>query len=116
MSEPRRKRYGSYDRRGQLTDRIFIDERPSVVEMRQRISDWKSNTIIGRRDQGSLISLVERKSLYTLIESAQRKPLLLTMEKNLLNTGRWLKNLRPIFILPIHMPAGREDGMKIQLD
>ena len=115
MSEPRRKRYGSYDRHGQLTDRIFIDERP-VVEMRQRISDWKSNTIIGRRDPGSLISLVERKSLYTLIESAQRKPLLLTMEKNLLNTGRWLKNLRPIFILPIHMPAGREDGMKIQLD
>ena len=44
-----RRRDKSYDRRGQLPNRIFIDERPSVVEMRQRIGDWESDTIIGRK-------------------------------------------------------------------
>ena len=35
----RRKRYGSYSRRGQLIDRISIDERPTVVDLRSRIGD-----------------------------------------------------------------------------
>ena len=30
--KPRRKRYGHYDRRGQIRERVSIDERPEVVE------------------------------------------------------------------------------------
>jgi len=33
----RRKRYGSYDRRGQLKNRVSIDERPVVVDLKNRI-------------------------------------------------------------------------------
>ncbi len=36
----RRKRYGSYDRRGVLPDRVSIDERPAIVDKRQRLGDW----------------------------------------------------------------------------
>ena len=36
----RRKRYGAYSRRGQLINRISIDERPAVVQARCRIGDW----------------------------------------------------------------------------
>lgn len=68
-----RRRDESYDRRGQLPNRIFIDERPSVVDMRQRIGDWEGDTIIGRRHKGSLVSLVERKSLYTLLGPARHQ-------------------------------------------
>ena len=35
--KPRRKRYGHYDRRGQIRERVPIDERPEVVEARSRI-------------------------------------------------------------------------------
>jgi len=42
------KRYGSYDHRGQLIDRVSIDERPAIVDKRSRIGDWKLDTIIGR--------------------------------------------------------------------
>jgi IS30 family transposase len=69
----RRKRYGSYDLRGQIPDRVSIEERPEVVEQRQRIGDWEGDTIIGKNHQGSLISVVERKSLFTVLASTARK-------------------------------------------
>jgi transposase, IS30 family len=58
----RRKRYGHYDRRGQLRGRRSIEERPQIVAQRKRRGDWEADTIIGRNHQGALVSLVERKS------------------------------------------------------
>jgi len=69
----RRKRYGAYDRRGQLIGRVSIDERPAIVDRKSRLGDWEGDTIIGRRHQGALVSLVERKSSFTLIEKLARK-------------------------------------------
>lgn len=69
----RRKRYGSYSRRGQLIDRVSIDERPSIVDQRQRIGDWELDTIIGKGHQQAIVSLTERKSRYTLIHKVKRK-------------------------------------------
>lgn len=66
-NKPYRKRYGSYDRRGRIANRRSIDDRPTVVDQRCRIGDWEGDTIIGRNRQGALLTLVERKSLYTLI-------------------------------------------------
>jgi IS30 family transposase len=69
----RRKRYGSYNRRGQLIDRISIDERPTVVDLRSRIGDWELDTIIGKGHKQAIVSLTERKSRYTLIQKVERK-------------------------------------------
>jgi IS30 family transposase len=55
-----KKRYGSHDRRGRIPARISIDERPAIVETRERIGDWEIDTIIVRRHKGALLSLVER--------------------------------------------------------
>lgn len=35
----RKKRYGNPDRRGQIPDRVSIDERPRVVDAKERIGD-----------------------------------------------------------------------------
>jgi len=59
----RKKRYGSYDRRGQIPNQRMIDERPAIVDRRNRIGDWEGDTIVGKGYQGVLISLNERKSL-----------------------------------------------------
>ena len=69
----RRKRYGSYNRRGQIVDRISIDERPAVVDARSRFGDWELDTIIGKGHQQVIVSLTERKSRYTLIHKVKRK-------------------------------------------
>ncbi len=60
----RRKRYGSYDRRGQLPGRTSIDARPPVVDRKQRLGDWEADTIIGRGHRQAIVSLVERRSKF----------------------------------------------------
>lgn len=63
----RRKRYASgQERRGTLKKRISIEQRPAVVDKRSRIGDWEGDTVIGKGRQGVLVTLVERKSRYTL--------------------------------------------------
>ena len=69
----RKKRYGSYDHRGQIKGRVSIDERPAIVDTRQRIGDWEIDTIIGKQHKGALLSLVERKSKFTLIRKLEKK-------------------------------------------
>ena len=66
-SKPYRKRYGHYDRRGKIIDRVDIDERPSIVDARSRIGDWEGDTVIGKGRRGALLTMVERKTLYTVI-------------------------------------------------
>lgn len=69
----RRKRYGSYSRRGQIIDRVSIDERPKIVDTRSRIGDWELDTIIGKGHQQAIVSLTERRSRFTLIQRVKRK-------------------------------------------
>lgn len=69
----RRKRYGAYDRRGIIPNRQTIDRRPAIVERRARIGDWEGDTIIGKNHQQAIVSLVERKSGFTLIRKVKRK-------------------------------------------
>lgn len=45
----RKKRYGSQDRRGQIKNRVSIEERPVVVEKKERLGDWEGDTIIGKQ-------------------------------------------------------------------
>jgi IS30 family transposase len=69
----RRKRYGSYDRRGQLPNRVSIEERPAIVEQRQRIGDWEVDTIVGKRHHQAIVTLTERKSRFSLLRKVERR-------------------------------------------
>ena len=69
----RRKRYGSYDRRGRIPNQVSIEERPEIVGERGRVGDWEGDTVIGKNHKGALVTLVERKSLYTIIDAVARR-------------------------------------------
>ena len=133
----RRKRYGSHNRRGQIVDRISIDERPAIVDARSHFGDWELDTIIGKDHQQASVSLTERKSRYTLIHNVKRKqrqtssrPLsaycyhwlimskhsLQIMAKNFLNIKRLIRLSTPIFIFYIHMLFGSMTLMKTPMD
>ena len=68
----RRKRYGTYSRRGQIPNRVLIDQRPAVVEHKGRVGDWEADTIIGRHHQAAMVSLVERRSKLTRLAKVAR--------------------------------------------
>jgi len=69
----RRKRYGSYDRRGKLPNRVSIEERPAIVDERQRIGDWEVDTIVGKGHRQAIVSLTERKSRLVLLRKVDRR-------------------------------------------
>jgi IS30 family transposase len=64
----RRKRYGKHDYRGKIPNRVSIEVRPTLVEQRERLGDWEIDTLIGKGRHGALVSLVERKSRFTLLQ------------------------------------------------
>ena len=63
-NKKRRKRYGSYEKRGQIPNRVWIDYRPQAVEDRSRLGDWEADTIVGKGRKGAIVTLVDRKSRY----------------------------------------------------
>jgi len=69
----RRKRYGSYDRRGQLPNCRSIEERPTRVNTRKRLGDWEVDTLIGKQQKHAMLTLTERKSRFTMIGKVSRR-------------------------------------------
>jgi len=69
----KRKRYGKKDWRGRIPGRADIDQRPKAVETRKRIGHWEADLVSGSHHRGFLVTLVERKSRYTLIGHVARK-------------------------------------------
>lgn len=69
----RKKRYGSNERRGIIKNRRSIEERPAVVDTKERIGDWEADTVIGKAHKGALVSLTERRSKLSLIYKVERK-------------------------------------------
>ena len=68
-----RRRYGSGNSCYSIKNRVFIDERPEVVNSKQRYGDWEIDTIIGKNRKGAIVTLVERKSAFTLMAKLQGK-------------------------------------------
>jgi IS30 family transposase len=61
-NKKRKKQYGSKDKRGQIRNRVSIDERPAIVAEKTRIGDWKMDTVIGQNHQDALVTIVDRVS------------------------------------------------------
>lgn len=72
-TKKRRKRRHIKDRRGSIPNRIGIEFRPKVVEQKERFGDWEGDTIIGKNHQGAIITLVERKSKFTVMAKPNGK-------------------------------------------
>ena len=66
-NKKKRKRYGSNDKRGQIKNRRFIDDRPAIVDSKQRIGDYEIDTMVGKGRNSYLVTIVDRKSKYTLL-------------------------------------------------
>lgn len=58
---------------GRLPNAVRIDGRPAIVTSRRRYGDWEGDTIVGRGHLGGLLSLVERKSGFTLLAHVQNR-------------------------------------------
>lgn len=62
-----RKRYGTYEKRGRLTGKRHISERPPAVELRRQVGHWEMDTVSGARTKHCIVTLVERATGCLLI-------------------------------------------------
>jgi transposase, IS30 family len=69
----RRKAYGSGARASRIPNRIPISARPQIVNEKRRIGDWECDTVIGKDRKSALVTVVERKSLFTVMAVVKRK-------------------------------------------
>jgi len=68
----RRKRYGSYDRRGRLSGCRSLETRPAIVAEKRRFGDWEADTISGQHHQPAIVAVVERKSKLCFLQKVER--------------------------------------------
>ena len=70
---PRRKHQKpDGETRGRIPNRRPIGERPEVVEEKKRIGDWEIDLVEGAKGSGYLLTLVERKTAFTVIGGLQK--------------------------------------------
>lgn len=68
-----RKRYGKHDYRGKIPNRKDIDQRPVMVDRKERTGDWEADLVVGSKASGYLVTLVERVTKTTLIGFVDQK-------------------------------------------
>ena len=66
-------RRGSVGKRGAIPNRVGIENRPAVVDLKTEIGHWEGDTVIGANHEGVLLTLVERVTKYTIIAKLKSK-------------------------------------------
>ena len=56
-----------------MKNRVSIEKRPEIVDLRSRVGDWEADTVIGKQGHSVLVTLVERKTLFTVAIKAANK-------------------------------------------
>ena len=73
-SRKRRKCYGSgTSKRGQIKNAKDIEQRPDIVNTRNRIGDWESDTVEGAKGTGYVATHVCRKTKYVVLAKLRTK-------------------------------------------
>lgn len=67
-----KRRHGK-STRGQIKNRVSIDDRPDIVDDKARIGDWEIDTMIGKGHSGALVTIVERVTNFTVSAQVDSK-------------------------------------------
>jgi IS30 family transposase len=51
-----------------IKNRVSIDRRPDIINLKQRFGDWEMDTVIGENGQGAILTMVERKTAFVIME------------------------------------------------
>jgi IS30 family transposase len=100
----RQKRNNKKDRRGAITGRVDISERPKVVETRSRIGDIEVDLMMGSNHKSALLVMTDRTTLVTMIEKLSSKNADEVYDK----MHKRLTNFSPSWIKTVTFDNGKE--------
>lgn len=81
LRKKRKKPSRGWERRGRAPHLPSIEERPAIVERRERLGDWEVDTIQGKRKGKVLLTLTERKSRLTVLALVKHRTASLVREQ-----------------------------------
>lgn len=89
--------------RGLIPNRVGIENRPTVVDLKLRVGDFEGDTIIGKDHKGAIVSIVDKVSKLTRLK-------LLSGPKSEETSKAIIEILKPIedFVLTITTDNGKE--------
>lgn len=66
--KPYRRKYAKNKKaKEKISDKLSIEKRPPEVLHKTQIGHWEVDTIVGKKHQGRVLTITERKSLFTLL-------------------------------------------------
>lgn len=68
-----KKRYGSNERRGNILNKVSIEDRPNIVNKKNRIGDLEIDLIIGKNHKQALVTVVDIHSKFTIAKKVPNK-------------------------------------------
>ncbi|KAA6347605.1 hypothetical protein EZS27_004935 [termite gut metagenome] len=51
-----------------IPDKVSIEQRPEIINQKQRFGDWEIDTIVGKENQGAILTATERKTGFLLMK------------------------------------------------
>jgi IS30 family transposase len=98
------KRKGMNTRRGIIPGRVFIDQRPIVVNEKTRIGDWEGDTIEGSGKRGYVATFTDRRTKYLIANTLKNK----TAEELVKRTKKAFTKVPRTHLKTITLDNGRE--------
>jgi IS30 family transposase len=87
---PSKKRRGGGSK---IINQVSIDNRPEHINLRNEVGHWKGDFIIGKNHKSAIGTIVERKTIFTLIIKLESKK----AEEVVKEFSRILNKLNPIY-------------------
>jgi IS30 family transposase len=82
-----------------IKNRVTIDKRPQIVDTKQRFGDWEIDTIVGENNKGAILTIVERKTAFMMMEK-------LKYGKNAKQLSKVIYQLLIAYIQHVHTITG----------
>ena len=60
----RRRRKGINQKRGKIPNRVGIENRPPIADLKTQIGHWEGDTVIGSNHNGAIVTYVDKASKY----------------------------------------------------
>ncbi|WP_261872596.1 IS30 family transposase [Vibrio rarus] len=69
----KRYRRGKTEKAPAIKNAVSIDERPDIVDSRERFGDWEIDTVLGKHGTGAIVTLLERQTRFYLTQKVPSK-------------------------------------------
>jgi IS30 family transposase len=104
QKQKQRRRKGRKQKRGGIPNRIGIENRPKIADLKTEIGHWESDTVIGCNHNGIVVTHVDKASKYLVAGLAKNK----TMGEINRVTLKLFEPIKPAFCKTMTFDNGRE--------